>query len=211
MSGEKHYTCDEAAAVWRRIAARIGDPASSCEVVGSVRRRVPMVGDIEVIAPLPDSPYGPDPLHQRLRALCSNVDRGNSLFEQPEPVRPLLSVKGLHTAFHYAQFSVAIGPRAPLNIDVFRYRPVPKPVAPFGLDMTTNYGWIKVLRTGPADFGVRVLSSIKSRFPDGYRHHPASVDGFLCDHLGQKISTPDEQSVFDIAGMPYVEPHERFA
>lgn len=71
-----------------------------------------------------------------------------------------------------------------------------------------NWGWIYFLRTGSKDFNARFLYHYKlhNKIP---AHLKGSEDGYLRDAAGQKVFTPDEKDVFDLAGWNFVEPEHR--
>lgn len=77
-----------------------------------------------------------------------------------------------------------------------------------------NYGWITLIRTGPADFSRELVTAMnENRVPAGRGFHSAS--GYLeraeDDGRGRlvRIPTPTEQSVFDALGIPFIEPAHR--
>ena len=68
-----------------------------------------------------------------------------------------------------------------------------------------NWGIKKWLRTGPGDANKSLVTRLKGidapyRMQDGYLVHVPT---------GQQVSTPTEQSVFDLWGIPYIEPAHR--
>lgn len=162
-----------------------GLPAPGLEVVGSIRRRKAEVGDIEILAPAPIIGEG-DPL---LAALLPQVDfaQPGSLFGR-DTAKRFEHVKGLRDGFLMAQlFDRQHG----VTFDIFRsYR------------RPTNYGLIKLIRTGPAEFSQRVVTALH---PRGYR----SQGGYIRDQSDRLVETPDEQTVFGLAGMRYLEPEAR--
>lgn len=68
-----------------------------------------------------------------------------------------------------------------------------------------QWGVLKVIRTGPAEFSHKVVS------PRPYGHLPmgmAVASGQLLDR-GNALETPDEQTFFDQIGLDYIEPEAR--
>lgn len=71
-----------------------------------------------------------------------------------------------------------------------------------------NFGWLLLYRTGSQNFNMRFLTQYR------YKNHIpvnqlCSCDGWLRDSVGNRITTPDEQSAFNEAGMVYIEPEHR--
>jgi DNA polymerase/3'-5' exonuclease PolX len=73
-----------------------------------------------------------------------------------------------------------------------------------------NFGYIFAIRTGPADFSARLLGLAKNR---GYRFEDGQVYYQRSDPDGNRSAIPctigDEQDMFDIAGLAFIEPENR--
>lgn len=65
-----------------------------------------------------------------------------------------------------------------------------------------NWGLIYAMRTGSADYSHQVLG--KAWVKQGYR----SVEGYLCSN-GKRIAVPEEEDLFKLIGVKYVEPEKR--
>ena len=65
-----------------------------------------------------------------------------------------------------------------------------------------NWGLIYAMRTGSADYSHHVLGNAWVR--EGYR----SVEGYLCSN-GKRIAVPEEEDLFRLIGVNYVEPEKR--
>jgi DNA polymerase/3'-5' exonuclease PolX len=65
-----------------------------------------------------------------------------------------------------------------------------------------SFGNILLIRTGDADFSRWMMGSLLPT--RGYRAH----DGYLWKD-DQRLSTPEETDVFDLAGLPYRDPWDR--
>ena len=83
-----------------------------------------------------------------------------------------------------------------------------------------RFGWILLLRTGPAPFSRQLVVPRRDdrgrpgRTRDGRPGllpvHVKPSDGWLTYRTsGERIETREEESVFDLFGLPYLEPHER--
>ena len=181
--------------------------SAGVEVVGSIRRRRPDIGDIEIIAPMPRAAdpenvqSSEDRLFRELNLCISNpwVDGSGSLFESaPDTSRAFgQAVRGLKPGFkacslRLAAYGVDVG------LDVFRYDAL-------------NAGWVKLCRTGPSEFGQWFLGRWKERMgiPVGSASHKASVDGYLVDARGQVVPVGTEAECFRLIGSNYVEPERR--
>jgi DNA polymerase/3'-5' exonuclease PolX len=66
-----------------------------------------------------------------------------------------------------------------------------------------NFGIQYLIRTGSADFSQRIVTALR------YRQNCPVSNGYVHDAKGNVIVTPDEQSVFDLLGMTFIEPRER--
>lgn len=78
----------------------------------------------------------------------------------------------------------------------------------------SRFGWILMLRTGPYKFSKQLVVKKGKRTNDGrpglMPAHLVSEGGWLRYRTsGERIETPDEQSVFDLFKLPYREPWER--
>lgn len=178
-----------------KLMARWKMAAPHCGVVGSVRRRKPDVGDLELIAPLPPEGFKDDPLYQ---AIAESVGALGGLFA-PE-VQPIgKAVEGLKPGFKACalQIQIRLGEQQEemCGVQVFRYTP-------------KNCGWQWLMRTGPDDFGKWFLWQWKQVFaiPEG---RAASVDGHLVDANGIVVPVEDEEACFRIIRRPFVPPEQR--
>lgn len=138
------------------------------EVAGSVRRRRPSVGDLEVVCT--PKPYEATPLFASGLALVVN---------RWEKVRGDLPCR-------YTRRILPSG----LHLDLFMVDP-----AGFGLQLA--------IRTGSAEWSHHVLATTWVRA--GFR----SKDGLLRDAAGRIRHLPTERALFDLIGLPWVEPTDR--
>jgi len=179
------------------------------EVVGSIRRRRPDIGDIEIIAPMPRAAdpekvqSSEDRLFRELNLCVSNpwVDGSGSLFaEKPDTSRSFgVAVRGLKPGFKAASLQLkAYG--VEVGLDVFRFDAL-------------NAGWVKLCRTGPSEFGRWFLGRWKERqgIPVGDPARKASVDGYLVDSRGQIVPVATEEEAFRLIGSNFVAPDRRDA
>lgn len=200
------------------LVERWGGPASGLEVVGSVRRRKPDVGDLEFIAPMPES-HGRaavDRLHHAVSgtlrdARWSLIAAAAAIGEPLEGFKPHFRHASLGIDAVARLLGEPVGEcgyycdegsghvdhhRAVVKVEIYRY----------DAGEQGNYGWIKAMRTGPAELGPRLLGAYKQRRGGS---GPASDKGYLRDEIGRPVPTPDEASVFRLAGMAYTPPEKR--
>lgn len=164
------------------LAADLLPGCVRCEMAGSIRRRKPEVGDLELVAiPLPardlfgepsDHPWDNrlEPILQRL------VDRRDLVRRKDGP--------------RYKQFEL---PDHGCNLDLF-------------LTTEDNWGTILLIRTGPDTFSKRFVTQ-KSKgglLPDDL--HVA--EGRLW-RGEEALLTPTEEDCFRLAAVKYLEPWER--
>jgi len=173
--------------------------APACGVVGSVRRRKPDVGDLELIAPLPPEGSKIDPLYE---AIADAVGARAGLFIPEVP--PIgKAVEGVKPFFKAASLDIQIRlgeqQEEMCRVQVFRYGP-------------KNAGWQWLMRTGPDDFGKWFLWQWKTvmGIPLG-EGHQASVDGYLVDPNGIVVPVEDEEACFRVIRRPVVPPEARAA
>ncbi|MCX6994168.1 MAG: hypothetical protein NT011_13640 [Kiritimatiellaeota bacterium] len=167
----------QATQIAERIRAELAPYCERIEIAGSIRRRKPEVGDIEIVCIPWTFEAGlfsgghivVDP------AFCSLVNRWPA-------------VKGQPTG-KYTQRRLPEG----INIDLFIARP-------------ENWGLIFAIRTGSAAYSHNVLAAGWCRA--GYH----SMDGMLVTFSkGSPHPHPvrEERELFNLIGLPWVEPWER--
>ena len=180
------------------------DPAA-CMVVGSVRRRRELVGDLELIAPAWDG-KGQDQVFDRIAATMEGEHPAykpspTGLFEPeaPEVIRCEKGIghalMGLRPGFLHARLSLRRRDGSEIPCEVYRYTP-------------QNRGWITLMRTGPGDFGRLFLRYWKHahEIPFGFE---ASIDGHLRDARGEVVTVTSEEQCFEKCGLKFMPPEER--
>lgn len=184
---------DEAAACLMRWWGLEGTDAV---VVGSVRRREPDVGDLEILAPAAHAAplFGGDPLYERIVA---GVGRDRAT-DSPE----VIPLRGLKPGFAAASliaclFDTRTGHTIQMPVQVFRCE-------------SGCWGWAMLMRTGPADFGRWFLWQWK-RAHGIPPERPASVDGWLVDARGERVPTETEAVCFREINLPVCPPERRRA
>jgi DNA polymerase (family 10) len=157
---------EKALEIAEKIKEQLAPHCERIEIAGSIRRKKPVVGDIEIIA-IP-KPY----------------DIG--LFESgiATVVKQWTKVKG-ELPCKYTQRILPDG----IALDLF-------------FADKDNWGLIYAMRTGSADYSHHVLGTSWVR--QGYR----SIEGYLCSN-GKRIAVPEEEDLFRLICVNYVEPEKR--
>lgn len=155
------------------------------EIAGSLRRRRPFVGDIELLAiPIANHDLLGQPLeHTQLdERVASMIDRGE----------------------------LAPGPRNGSKWKTLQICEVPGLLLDLFIVTPATWGREMLVRTGPAEFSHRMVTPRTQggwlpgdfRF-DGNRLWRAKAGGM------QVLDTPEEQDVFAALGLAYIEPWDR--
>lgn len=166
------------------------------EIAGSIRRGKPEVKDIEIVA----APKWED-------RKCGGV-----LFAELEITKPS------NLLFAWALAQPAAGSLQwikPGTNDIQVWTPSPDGKYWRGLiggeiklDLflasAENFGLIKMIRTGDSSFSREVVTY-------ALKTNRRCQNGFLTGPEGENIPTPEEQDVFDILGIEWVEPCKRVA
>lgn len=187
-----------------------GMAAPACAVVGSARRGKAEVGDIELIAPVPevltreyDAFEEPEPVTEAndplYAIIAASVRHEPDLFN-PNPPQPVArAIEGLKPGFLAAKLEVRLAapPAVTVPVQVYRYTP-------------TNRGWCELMRTGPSEFGQEFLYRWKQRYGITGEGR-ASIDGHLVDAHRVRVPVPTEADCFRLSGMPFIPPEEREA
>jgi DNA polymerase/3'-5' exonuclease PolX len=155
------------------------------QIAGSIRRQRASVGDVEIVAIPKTAPS--DLFNTRHHSLLWAY-----LATQDDRYR---WVRGNNPNGRYHALETIQSPR--VQIDIFTCS-------------ADNWGWTLLIRTGPADYSKMMLALWKhiQRIP---KHQCGSINGFLVDHKGQPINTPEEQDVYDLFCLPYQPPERRDA
>lgn len=169
--------------------AVLDELAPACEriiIAGSIRRKVPTVGDVELVAVprgaprdlLGDRTTGPNDLDRLVDAL---VERGRLRLRRDEDGRTRAGPR----------FKALESSGGEIALDLFVVLP------------PASWGAIVAIRTGPADFARRLVTSALER--------QRRVRGGHVEAEGEQvIPTPEERDFFREVGIPWVDPARRF-
>lgn len=163
-----------------RIARELSPACARIEIAGSVRREKPEIGDIEIVC-IPN------------RQLNLFNEPGASLLDicLEELIANERITKGDRWGTNYKKFHPAAAPD--LSVDLFITTP-------------EQWGVIYTIRTGSAAFSHKLVT-------------PKSQGGLLPSHLkvsggrlwngGEALHTPEEEDVFQAAGLTWLAPADR--
>lgn len=174
------------------ISALLAPACERLQVAGSIRRRRPDVGDIELVL-IP-------------RQVCVRRDLFGVCHQETDALNELcneFAARGVLGKRLDVNGSPRWGPKAKyasfrgVNLDLFSAT-------------TDNFGLQLVLRTGPAMFNRWLVSPQRhgGAMPDDMRMEGGQLRVGL---LGTVIPTPTEEELFAQLGIPYREPWEREA
>lgn len=154
-------------------------------IAGSLRRQCLEVGDLELVAiPTITKREVPPPQAALFSADWEETEviEVNELWDALD----MLKVQYVKKGEKYRQFI-----HRDMQVDLFTATP-------------KNWGWIHLIRTGSAEFSKHVAQQLNSR---GY----TSEDGRIRARAGCRswVDTPEEEDVFRLAGMGYVDVKKR--
>jgi DNA polymerase/3'-5' exonuclease PolX len=157
-----------------------------CAVLGSLRRGKPEVGDVEILyVPKLGEIQKPGEMFGSTGSLADNYING--LIGSKLEKRP--NVNG---QFCWGEKNkLAIHKATGMPVDLFA--------------TTRENWWVSlVIRTGPKEFNIALIEAAKKR---GLQLH--AYGAFTDLATGEPIYPTSERRVFELAGMPWIEPEER--
>ena len=189
----------EAEGLAAEVVALLAPYCERIEVAGSIRRRRPDVGDIEIVC-VPKR----EVLFETREFAMFGPERGtHTVWEDclDRQCKELLQ-QGVFTPRRDVLGHAALGPK----YKRLSYRG-------FGLDLfavtePAQFGVVFTIRTGPASFSQRLVTSTWSGglLPPAFQ----VKDGALWwRSSGEVVPTPEESDFFARIGVRYIEPHER--
>lgn len=190
MGGDTRYPSDQALAAANRLIAELKPWVKRIEVLGSLRRLKPEVGDIELL-------YEPKFAGQQPSGLFQEyVDAENMTFSRLQYMRS----KG------WLEDRLDVNGRAAFGQRYQRLKWEGIPCDLFACIPPASWGVLQLIRTGSADFNKRIMSSkaVGGLMPYGMR----CVDGQLLDR-GKPLDIPFEEHFFAAIGLPYIAPEDR--
>lgn len=188
MSDHRRRPLAEMCAVAEVLRAELAPYCERCEIAGSIRRRKPECADVELLV-VPKFREERDGLFgsKRINLLDEYAQRQVDLGRWQHRY----SIVG--TKAFGERFKRVLVDGLPL--DLFSCLP------------PAQFGVLMVIRTGPAEFSRRVVTSVSAGgwMPEGWR----VKDGAIHDASGSVVPTAEEADVFRVLGREYVEPEAR--
>jgi DNA polymerase/3'-5' exonuclease PolX len=189
----------EAISIAKAFVAEIEDCCDRLIVAGSLRRRLAMIGDVEVVAvPKVETIPRYDVFGNITQQLHYDLlDAHMTALLEADTVSKRLDRNGVPRWGPTLKFLTFLGAR----IDLF-------------CPSIERFGWILMLRTGPATFSRQLVVERGRLTKDG---RPgllpptlAPREGWLTRRVsGERLVTPDERDVFRLFDLDYLEPQER--
>lgn len=180
--GKRDIPWAEANETAQALVALFGPVCERIEIVGSVRRKKPIVHDVELLL---------EPKTRTEVVDLFGTTETVSLFEQLYAEVP--------------QSGAIVPIMGGSRLKRFTFRDTQCEL--FVMFSPSQWGMGMVIRTGPSDFSHRLVTP-KSQggwLPDGCRVHDLGI----YHAISGLIETPTEESVFDAIGRPYQEPGAR--
>lgn len=176
----------EAIAVAREICTILRPVCERLIVAGSLRRRKAWVGDVEILY-IPKFATEPDGLFDTKEV--NLADRALEAFLQAGLIKKRPKVDGSLT--WGAENKLALHTDSLVPVDLFQAKAL---------------NWFNqiVCRTGSAENNIRISNAARKK---GWEWHPHQA-GFT-DEFGQIQPAQCEADVFQLVGLPYVEPWQR--
>lgn len=179
------YPRADALAVVLQLLPRL-EPCERIIIAGSLRRRKELVGDIEVL-------YIPRFQDTKLDLFKPTLSNLTDIALQK------LITEGVIEPRRNAIGIISWGDRNKLA----RHLPSGIPIDLFAANSENWFNYL-VCRTGPGESNIRISTAAQGK---GWKWKPYSP-GFL-DASGQLIPVHSEREVFELVGLPYLEPWER--
>ena len=162
----------------RQLVERLRPFCVRIELAGSLRRKRPEVGDIELVA-IP-----------KLQRDLFERPTGLSMLDEILPTLPLTFVKN---GPKYKQFTFRTKQKQVYTVDLF-------------LQTAETWGVNFLIFTGSAEFSHKMVTAVSQ---GGYKPNDLRVAGARVWRDEVALPTPEEQYVFDLWGMDWIEPEAR--
>ena len=176
-----------------KLVERLAPACARIEIAGSLRRRCPFVGDIELVA----IPKFERPIMGQTPAECwgwSALDHLLVDWDHNKKIDILKGDKLRGKKRRYVQFAFASNAGQTYTVDLF-IQPDP---ATWGVNL--------MIRTGSSEFSRRMVTprAKGGLMPDELRVNEARVW-----RGPEAIETPEERDVFELFGVEWIRPEER--
>lgn len=185
MGGTKRIALEAAELIAEAFLHHMRPRAERIEVAGSIRRRKPDIGDIEIVM-VPKLHQELDLFGQPAGPFLDRIDEGIEEYSRLSKLGGGALVK-LNGGSKYIKLHETC---CDVQIDLFIVRP------------PAEWGPIFAIRTGSADFSKRLVSELK-------RYDLRCEDGRVVDKKGNVIHCPEEEDFFRAARVKFVPPERR--
>jgi DNA polymerase/3'-5' exonuclease PolX len=187
MSGKPRWEWDDAAAAARELCRALKPVTTRLCIAGSLRRRSPLVGDVEILY---------IPATEARKVDLFHVEPVDLAAEELE----LMVRQGILAKRLSVTGSASWGPKNKLAVHVASGIPVDLFAA------SENNWWnYLVCRTGPAALNKRIATLAQKK---GWKWHPYG-EGFT-GPAGQAVAVTCEEEVFEFVGLPFMRPADRY-
>lgn len=193
MSAGLRIPLVEAERLVGQVVALLADACDRIEIAGSIRRRRPDVGDIEIVA-IPR-------LEKIAEGLWGQDYHADRLGERLGVARVAGTLTPRKVEVHRKDGSIEESQRVGDRYQALEYEGIP--VDLFIVRPPADWGVVFTIRTGPADWSERLVTDCKRRFD--------RVEGGHLTHFGNTVPCPEERDFLAAIGQPWVEPEERSA
>ena len=190
MAQRERIPLADAEALARGLLDELRSACVRVEIAGSIRRRRPDVGDIEIVAiPRMDSePWG---LIEGMVRPVNRLEERCALLRGPDGLLPRLDERGRACWGERLKRATWRGFAADL----------------FSVVAPAQWGAILAIRTGSAEFSRRLVTS---KLHGGMMpSHLRVKDGALWRRDGEMVPTPEEADVFAAIGLAWIPPEAR--
>ncbi len=185
MNGK--YDRESARAVGEDLVRLLAPHCERIAVAGSIRRKRPQVKDIELLCASKVTSTA-DLFGRAVTNWYFLNKKLDALVADGSVLKKRANKSGRYSYGEHNKLLVHVPSGIP--VDVFS-------------SSTKNWGMSLVVRTGPKEFNVRMMSRFREL---GMRGH---AYGGVTDRNGNDVECPDEATVFGLLGWPWIPPGER--
>lgn len=167
---------EKAKIIAEELKRLLGPGCVKIKIAGSIRRQVPFVGDIELLC-IPKYVDGVDQLDREI---------GWLMFQHILDFR----LNKLGSKVYGRQNKLLVHLSSGIGVDIFS-------------STEMNWGMALLVRTGPKEWNIRVMSRLRELGMQGHAYGGVSAAD------GKEINCPDEEAVFRCLEWAYVPPDRR--
>jgi len=192
-SMKRHLSLPEVRPTAERVVHLLAPACERIEIAGSIRRRAPTVGDIEIVcAP-------------RMIPEAGKLFGGAMVSAMERHLDQIMARPGAKIGFdnelrrngpRYKRLEMSDAKLYRVKVDLFCVLP------------PASWGAILAIRTGPSEFSRALVTrrSLGGAMPDEIEQREGALYG-----AGGRIDTPEEADFFAALGLPWIRPEERTA